>query len=157
MEELLKYAIESGSFGVSLFLAYVLFKKFVTKEIVEPIQELKLENTELKKSFTQFTERVTGFVFRITKDHGELMESVNRDVATMNGLFTETTRQTSQARLEAAEALKKVNTLEQTADKMLKILSLVHDKSKKIETEVQKINEDLIMVKTKVSAAKSED
>lgn len=156
MEDFLKVAIEGGSFGVSLFLAYILFKKFIKKEVVEPIAELKEENASLKKSFTLFTERVTGFIFKIVQSHGDLMESVNKDVSKMNNLFTEATRHTSQAKMESLEALKKVNVLEQTTDKLLRIATIEHGKTQEIKTELQKLSKDMVMVKTKVGL-KSED
>ena len=143
MEELLSRAIEGGAFGISLFLSYILFKRFIKKEIVEPIAELKVDNIELKKGFTQFTERVTGFVFRLTKSHNELSESVTRESLNMTKLFTEATQHTSQAKLEAHAALEKVNVTQQTADKLLKVATITH-------TEVVKLKNDMVMVKNKV-------
>lgn len=155
MEELFKYAIEGGSFGVSLFLAYILFKKFIKSDVIEPINEIKKEYDELKKSFTSFTERVTGFVFKIVRSNLDLGERVSKDINVMHNLLAEATNslthQTSQARLEASEALKKVNVLQETTDKLLKIASAIHEKNKSLETTVTKINEDLIFVKTKVN------
>lgn len=156
MAEWLKLAIEGGSFGVSLFLVNYLFRKFIRKEVIEPIKELKAENDEIKKNFTVFTNRITEFIFKMLKSHGDLMDSVNQDVNKMNNLFTEATRHTSQSRMESYEALKKVNVLEQTTEKLLKISTMVHDKNKKIESEVKQITKDLIMVKTK-TGIKSDD
>lgn len=150
MEELLRYAIEGGSFGISLFLVYVLFKRFIIKEIVEPLDSIKTEHSKLKTSFEKFTENVTSFIFKLLKSHDDLTKTVHRDVSNMHNLFTEITKHTSQARIEAHEALKKVNVLEETTEKILKIATLVHDKNKKIETEVTKISDELILVKTKM-------
>jgi hypothetical protein len=156
MEELLRYAIESGSFGISLFLVYYLFKKFIKKEIVEPINDLKEENTEIKKSFIKFTENINGFVFKILKSNNDTHEGINLNISNMNNLFTESTRHTSQAKIESYEALEKVNVLKETTDKLLKIATIEHEKNKNINTEVQKLSHDMIMVKNKIGL-KNED
>jgi methyl-accepting chemotaxis protein len=156
MEELLKYAIESGAFGVSLFLTYVLFTKFVKKEIIKPIENLQEENTEIKKGFIKFTENINSFIFRILKSHQDTAESVNKNIANMNNLFTEATQHTSKAMMQSHEALKKVNALEETADKLLQIATKTHEKTVAMKSEVKKINEDLIMVKGKMGL-KDED
>lgn len=156
MEDLFKYAFGGGAFGTSLFLSYVLFKKFIKSEVVKPIKELEKENAELKKNFTQFTERVTSFIFKILKSHTDLTDSVSRDVTTMNQLFSEVTSHTSQSKVEAFEALKKVNVLETTADKLLKVSFALFEKNKKIETEIKKLSDELIFVKTK-AGIKNED
>lgn len=150
MEELLKIAIESGSFGLSVFIAYVLFKKFIEDDVIKPIEETKNDQADLKKSFTQFTERVTGFVFRVIKSNQELSDRVTKEVTGMHNLFTEATRHTSIARLEANESLKKVNSLEQTTDKLVKIASAVHQKNASLESQIVEIGKELILVKTKV-------
>lgn len=156
MEELLKYAVEGGGFGISLFLTYVLFKKFIKAEVVEPIAELKEENSEIKKSFNRFTEQIMGFVFKVIKGHADLIENANRNSANMNNLFSESSRQSSQARRDSLEAIEKVNVMEKTADKLLKIATAVHEKNKSIETEVLKLSNDMIMVKTKVGVKDEE-
>jgi hypothetical protein len=156
MEELLKYAIEGGSFGISLFLTYVLFKKFIKKEVIEPIEELKSENVEIRKGFITFTNDINGFVFRLMKNHSEIIESVNKNSSNMNTILTDAISHSSTAKLESFEALKKVNVLETTTDKLLKISTLVHDKNKNLETEIIRISKDMFMVKNKIGI-KNED
>lgn len=150
MEELLKYAIEGGSFGISLFFSYVLFKKFIKKEVIEPIEDLQEESKEVKKSFIKFTENINSFVFKILKSHVDSNDNINKNISNMNTLFTEATRHTSQSKIESFEALKKVNVLEQTTDKLLKIATIEHEKNKNLETEVHQLSKDMIMVKNKV-------
>jgi hypothetical protein len=156
MEELLKYAIEGGCFGISLFLAYVLFTKFVKKEIIKPIENLQEENTEIKKGFIKFTENINSFIFRILKSHQDTAESVNKNISNMNNLFTEATRHTSKAMMDSSEALKKVNAMVETTDKLLDIGKRTHEKTLAMKSEVKKISDDLIMVKDKVGI-KNED
>jgi hypothetical protein len=156
MEELLRFAIEGGSFGISLFLVYVLFKKFIKKEISEPIEDLQKDNKEIKNSFIKFTENINSFVFKILKSNADTHEGVNKNISNMNNLFTEATRHTSQSKMESFEALKKVNALGETTDKLLKIATIVHEKNKKLETEVHKISDDMVMVKDKIGI-KDED
>lgn len=150
MEELLKYAIEGGSFGVSLFLVYFLFKKFIVREVIRPIEDLKEENTETKKGFIKFTENINSFIFRILKSHNDTAESVNKNISNMNNLFTEATSHTSKAKMEAHEALKKVNAMEQTTDKLLQIATKVHEKTETMKTEVTRLSKDMIIVKGKM-------
>lgn len=156
MEELLKYAIEGGSFGISLFLVYFLFKKFIKKTLIEPIDDLQKDNREIKSSFIRFTENINSFVYKILESNAKTHEGVNKNISNMNNLFTEATRHTSQAKMESFEALKKVNSMEETTDKLLKIATIVHEKNKKLETEVHKISDDMIMVKDKIGI-KNED
>jgi hypothetical protein len=58
--------------------------------------------------------------------------------------------------MESHEALKKVNSLEQTTEKLFEIASKTHEKTMAMKSEVKKINDDLIMVKNKVGL-KNED
>lgn len=156
MEELLKYAIEGGSFGISLFLVYYLFKKFVVREVIKPIENLQEENTEIKKGFIKFTENINSFIFRIIKSHNDTAESVNKNISNMNNLFTEATSHTSKAKMEAFEALKKVNAMVETTDKLLEIGKRTHEKTEALKTEVKRLSHDMIIVKTKVGI-KDED
>lgn len=154
MEEILKLVIEGGSFGVSLLLVHYLFKRFVKKEVIEPIKELQEGHDKIEKGFVKFTEGVNSFIFRIIKSHNDVAESVNKNVTGMNQLFMEATRHTSQSKLESAEALEKVNVLHQTAEKLMTIATKVHDKNAKLESEVQKLNHDMILIKSKMGMKK---
>jgi hypothetical protein len=156
MEELLKFAIEGGSFGISLFLIYILFKRFVKKEIVEPIEELQEDHKQLKRSFTRFSETASDMTFKVVNSHTQMVDIVTKTTSNMYNLFAEATRHTSQAKVESHEALNKVNVLEATTDKLLKISTAVHEKNKSIETEVHKLSNDLIMIKNKVGIKKDE-
>lgn len=156
MDELLRWAIEGGSFGIALFLVAFLFKKFVTKEIIDPIEELQKDSKEVRSSFIKFTENINSFVFRIIKGHGEMIDSVNKNANQMNTLFAEATRHTSQAKTEAHQALEKVNAMSETADKLVEIGTKNHLKNKKLETEVKKISDDVILIKNKIGI-KNED
>jgi methyl-accepting chemotaxis protein len=151
MEDLFKYAIEGGSFGVSLFLVFFLSKKFIKKGIIEPIEELKADVREVRKNFIQFTERINGLVFTLMKNNSEMNDHINSNITNMNNLFTDTTRQTSQAMVNSTEALKKVNVMEQTTEKLLSIATKVHEKNQRIETEIKKLSEEFILVKSKLS------
>lgn len=157
MDELLKYAIEGGSFGVSLFLMYFLFKRFVKKEVIEPIEEIQKDNINTKKSFEKFTENINSFIFRILKSHVDTDDRINKNMSEMNHLFTEATRHTSQSKIDSFEALKKVNVLEETADKLLKITAKVHEKNEKIESEVKQLSKDMIMIKNKTGVGKKQE
>jgi methyl-accepting chemotaxis protein len=154
MEDLLKYAFEGGSFGTSLFLAYVLFKKFIIKEVVAPIESLQKENEEIKNSFQKLSDRVGEFVFKILGSHADLTDQITKDLNNMNKLFTEATQHTSQAALSSFDATKKVKDIREAAEKLGCVVKHLNEQNKKIETEITQLSSDMIFVKTKVRGKK---
>lgn len=154
LPEVIKWAFGGGSLGVVVLLGVWLFKRFIEKEIIEPIDELQKDNKEIKNSFIKFTENINSFIFRILNSHVDTAKTVDKNLDGMNQLFTEATRHTSQAKLEAHEALQKVNALAETTDKLVTIATKVHEKNDKLESRVQRISDDLVMVKTKIEEKK---
>ena len=158
MEELIKYATEGSFAGIAALLLYYLFKRFVKKEVIEPIEELQKNYKSVTDGFIKFTDRVTSFVFSIQKGHKQLEESMAQETLKMSNLFADAMRQVSEARVASMEAVQKSRAAmkvaeeqNQTTAKMFQIVKLVHNSSENMKTEIKHISEDLLMVKTKVA------
>lgn len=157
LPEWLKIALGISGGVAAWGLTAFFFHGWVDAKVVEPISELKEDQKHMKHGFISFTERVTGFVFDLNKGHRELSEKISQETVKMSNMFAGAMQQVAQAKIDSTTALEKANALVKTAEeqnattkKLFDIVTAVHKKNQKLETEVKVLGENLILVRDKV-------
>lgn len=139
-------------------LVVILAKSWVETNILDAIKDLKHGLLKLEEGFVRFTERVNTALFNVVKSNTDQMESSRIELERMSKLHT-----TVVNRIDDAE--NKMEYIDKTNEKLVRVGVLVHEKHKllekkvddavkSLETEIEKLSKDLIFVKTKTGGKK---
>lgn len=140
----LKLLISLGGGAFAWGLVVILSKSWVETNVIKPIEELKRDSSEIKQNFVQFTERINSQFF-------DLISKTKESSALSIKLLNSVTQDARQAMDNSGSAVERVQAMQQTTDKLVKIATAVHEKNKHLETVITQITKDLIMVKGKIS------
>ena len=153
-DEILKWAVEGTSGGIGILLAYYLFKRFIKKEVLEPIEEIKDLAKKAYKSAEDAKDTIKATSFSMLTKHQEVQNQVVAQMISVEKSFSEMSRQAATARIEVGEVKELLKSLKKGTEEDVTKLTLVGRKLfvkvRTMETEVKKISDELVMVKTKV-------
>ncbi|CAK9250666.1 unnamed protein product [Sphagnum jensenii] len=143
----LKVLISLGGGAFAWGLVLLLSKSWVESNVLEPLRDLRSDQKEIKQNFVQFTERINSQFF-------ELISKTKESSALSIKLLNSVTQDARQAMDNSGSAIERVQAMQLTTDKLVKIATAVHEKNKHLETVITQITKDLIMVKGKISLGK---
>jgi hypothetical protein len=154
MEEIAKWVIEGGSFGVAFILAYYLFKRFIKTEVIEPIQEVKVIAKEALKASQEAKDSARTSSFNVMNKVQEIQTNVSSTMTSVAKDFSDMAKYAGSAKLDSIMALEEIKKTkisgEEQMGKLASATMKVFKKQESVETEVKKLGDDLMMIRSKV-------
>ncbi len=152
--EILKWIIEGGSAGTAVLLAYVLFKKFMKKEVIEAIAELREKLRHMEKDSQKSHDMIATTMSTVTLKSHEVQNNVSAALLKMNENFNDMAKYSGKALMDSQQNSMDIKKVEsQTDGQIEKLAAATHKvlvKFKSTETEVVKLGKDMIYIKDKV-------
>lgn len=150
-----------SAWGLTLYFA----KNWFEARVLEPIAELKRSFEDVRSKNESFMDKTGNVVLNIAGQQSELIGAVAKQVSEAvlehnkkaAGMFLDALRETHRATKESGEALQKVNVLQRAAEennvqlgKIIKIAQAVHSEQTSMKSEVVKLKNDMVIIKTRV-------
>lgn len=150
MEKWLEWIGGATAWAVTLWMA----KVFIEEKVFDAIKEAKKISNEAKESNVSLHEEVkSAYVAHMTRI-SELDKMIYEQLHRQMKLFQDAVEFSNQAKKNAFESLEKFKSLEETTDsnarKFAKLGTAIVQELKSTKTDVKNLNNNLILLKTKV-------
>lgn len=150
---LLEAGFEGSAFCISLWLTYYFIKKFIKEEVIEKIAHAVKTSRSAMEACERTEEKITGTSFKLMEKMSSLEDRVGRQVGEITRAFAEMSQHSIESHIISQKTSDELKSHQRITDEKFvrtaKVFKATHDKTMKLESVVQKLSDDLIILKNK--------
>lgn len=151
--EIIKWILGGGSAGLVAMLAYWLFVRFIKKEVIEPIEEIRELSKKAYRSAEEAKEKVLEASFKMVTRSQDMETELQRHGTNLQKVYGEMSHYAATSRMEVQQAKDELKIFEKQTEegmhKMTQVGTILLNKVKALQTEQVKLGEEFIMIKNK--------